>query len=101
MPGVNPVEGLYEPLPDTLAVPTVVPPDEQSVGAVAWGPNTLNVTVPPGADPPESAADTSDAEIAVPAVPDDGAVNANDVDAGATIVASIDAPHAEADPPLL
>ena len=28
-------------------MPTVVPPLEQFVGALAWGPNTLNVIVPP------------------------------------------------------
>lgn len=61
------------PLPDTLTgEPTVVPP-EQSVGAEACGPNTLNVTVPDGEAPPDNVADTDDAEIADPAVPDDGA----------------------------
>lgn len=59
------------PLPDTLAVPTVVPPEEQSVGAVAWGPNTVNVIAAPGLEPPESAAD---AETAVPMALDAGAV---------------------------
>jgi hypothetical protein len=81
------------PLPDTLAVPTVVPP-EQSDGAEACGPNTLNVTVPPGARPPESAATD---EIAVPAAPTDGTVNDSDVDTRATVVSGIEAPHADAD----
>jgi hypothetical protein len=31
---------------DTAAVPTVVPPLVQVEGALAWGPNTLNVIVP-------------------------------------------------------
>ena len=34
------------PLPETVAVPTVVPPLVQVLGAVAWGPKTLKVTVP-------------------------------------------------------
>jgi hypothetical protein len=34
------------PLPDTVAVPTVVPPLVQIVGALAWGPKTVNVIVP-------------------------------------------------------
>jgi hypothetical protein len=33
-------------LPDTVAVPTVVPPLVQVEGALAWGPNTLKVIVP-------------------------------------------------------
>jgi hypothetical protein len=33
-------------LPDTVAVPTVVPPLVHEEGAVVWGPNTLNVIVP-------------------------------------------------------
>jgi hypothetical protein len=35
------------PLPVTVAVPTVVPPLVQMVGALACGPNTLTVNVPP------------------------------------------------------
>jgi hypothetical protein len=61
-------------LPDTLAVPTVVPP-EQSEGALDSGPNTLKVSVPPGEDPPESAAETEEAAIALPAIPAPGALN--------------------------
>ena len=34
------------PLPETVAVPTVVPPLVQVLGALAWGPKTVNVTVP-------------------------------------------------------
>jgi hypothetical protein len=44
--GVKPVEGLYVPFPLTVAVPTVVPPVVQLVGAAAWGPKTLKVMVP-------------------------------------------------------
>lgn len=33
-------------MPDTVAVPTVVPPLVQVLGALAWGPNTLKVIVP-------------------------------------------------------
>ena len=39
--------GLYVALPDTVAVPTVVPPLVHVVGALACGPKTVNVIVPP------------------------------------------------------
>jgi hypothetical protein len=89
---------LYEPLADTVAVPTVFPPEEQSDGADDCGPNTVNVIVPPGEPPPDSAADTPDAEIAVPTVPDDGALTDIDVVAAVTAVSAIPAPHVESDP---
>jgi hypothetical protein len=44
--GVYPVEGWYVPLPEMVAVPMVVPPLAQVVGALACGPNTVNVIVP-------------------------------------------------------
>ena len=34
------------PVPLTVAVPTVVPPLVQLVGALVWGPNTVKVIVP-------------------------------------------------------
>jgi hypothetical protein len=45
---VNDPVGLYEPFPDTDADPTVVPPEEQSVGAEDCGPNTSKLTDPDG-----------------------------------------------------
>jgi hypothetical protein len=71
---VKSASGLNVPLPDTLAVPTVVPP-EQSVGALDCGPKTLNVIVPMGAAPPDNDAEIADAEIVLPAVPDEGPLN--------------------------
>jgi hypothetical protein len=57
-------------LPETVAVPTVVPPLVHVAGAVAWGPNTVNVTVPVApAVAPESAELTEPVEIAVPTFP--------------------------------
>ena len=44
--GVKPADGLYVPLPPTVAVPTARPPVVQVVGAVACGPKTVNVIVP-------------------------------------------------------
>ena len=38
------------PLPETVVVPTVVPPLVQVLGAVAWGPKTVKVTVPVAPD---------------------------------------------------
>jgi hypothetical protein len=43
---VKPALGWYVALPDTVAVPTVVPPLVHVLGAVVCGPNTVNVTVP-------------------------------------------------------
>jgi hypothetical protein len=68
----------------------------QSVGAEDCGPNTLNVTVPVGDAPPESAADTDEASTFDPALPGDGALNEpNDGEAAPTTVSTIPAPQAE------
>jgi hypothetical protein len=66
---VKPADGLYAPLPVTVAVPTVAPPDEQSVGALDCGPNTVHVTVPDGDEPPYRPAVIAEGSISVPAVP--------------------------------
>jgi hypothetical protein len=60
-------------LPDTVAVPTVVPP-VQAEGAEDRGPITPNVTVPEGEDPPDSTAETDEALMFVPTFPDRGAL---------------------------
>jgi hypothetical protein len=54
-------------LPDTLAEPTVAPPEVQVAGGEDCGPNTLNLTLPIGADPLASVAESEEAGIAVPA----------------------------------
>ena len=61
-------------MPETVAVPTVVPPVEQLVGAEESGPKTLKVIVPEGLDPEPSAEVTELAPMAVPAVPFAGPV---------------------------
>jgi hypothetical protein len=60
------------PLPETVAVPTVVPPVAQLVGAEDCGPKTLIVIVPVGLVPPARVLDTELAAMAVPAVPEAG-----------------------------
>jgi hypothetical protein len=76
------------------ADPTAVPPVLQSVGALDCGPNTSNVIVPDGDEPPDKATDTDPADFALPAVPDDGALtDPNDGDAAPTLVSVIDPPH--------
>ena len=55
-------------MPDTVAEPTFVPPDVHDAGGEGCGPNTLKVTVPIGADPAASVAETEEAEIGLPAV---------------------------------
>ena len=45
------------PLPDTVAVPTVVPPLVQVLGALDCGPKTLNVIVPLAPAPPPERVD--------------------------------------------
>jgi hypothetical protein len=68
---------LYDPFPDTDAVPTVVPPALQSVGALDCGPNTSNVTVPDGDAPPDRSAEIESAEIAESIDPVAGALTAD------------------------
>jgi hypothetical protein len=62
------------PLPLTGAVPIVVPPLVQVVGGLAWGPNTVKVTVPPAVlVAPETVDPIPLGGMAVPAVPVAGA----------------------------
>ena len=54
-------------MPLTVAVPTMVPPLVQVVGAVACGPKTVNVIVPPASVvAPDSAAPIDVPRIGVP-----------------------------------
>jgi hypothetical protein len=77
-------------LPETLAVPTVVPPEAHELGAEGCGPNTLKVIVPDGDAPPDNAADTDDASILLPAVPLEGALTEpSDGEALATVTHSL------------
>jgi hypothetical protein len=93
--GVNAADGWYVPLPDVVAVPSGVPPDEHEAGGLACGPNTVNVIVPAGLSPPPNAPDTDDAAIAPPLVPDDGTLSDSDGCAAPTVVSAIPAPHVE------
>jgi hypothetical protein len=61
-------------LPETLAVPTVVPPDVHDAGGEECGPKTMKVTVPVGADPPASVDEIEAPGISVPAAPLAGAL---------------------------
>jgi hypothetical protein len=70
----------------------VVPP-VQSVGAEGCGPNTLNVIVPVGLAPPDSAEPTEPAPIATFVVPLAGTDTDVLVVAGATVVELIPAPQ--------
>ncbi len=81
----------------TVAVPTVVPPVVQVVGALAWGPKTLKVMVPV-AFAPEDAASAEEmlaVVIAVPAVPVPGPVAVTVGAALATIVSDIVEPQVD------
>ena len=85
-------------LPATVAVPTVVPPVVQVVGAVAWGPKTVKVMVPVTAGavvPPASAELMELAAMAVPAVPVPGPVAVSVGAALATTVSVIPEPQVE------
>jgi hypothetical protein len=53
-------------LPDTDAVPTVVPPVEQLVGAEDCGPKTLIVIVPVGLEPPANVLEIEPVAMGVP-----------------------------------
>ena len=61
-------------MPDTVAVPILVPPVAQLVGAVDCGPNRVKVMVPDGAIPEPIAELIEVDAIAVPALPVDGPV---------------------------
>jgi hypothetical protein len=80
-------------LPDAVAVPTVVPPVEQLVGAEDCGPKTLNVIVPVGLYP-EAITELIEVEaIGVPALSVAGPVAVTVGDALPTTVSDIDALH--------
>ena len=85
------------PFPVTLAVPTLVPPEVQVVGAEARGPKTVKVMVPVGLDPPERSDEILPAEMAVPAVPVAGPDAVRVVVALATTVSDIPEPQGEVD----
>jgi hypothetical protein len=82
-------------LPVTLAVPTVVPPEVQVVGAEACGPKTVKVMVPPGLVPPDKVAETAALARAVPAVPPAGPVALNVGEALATTVSDMPDPQVD------
>jgi hypothetical protein len=88
------------PLPLAAAVPTVVPPLVQVLGALACGPNTLKVIVPVGLVPPDRAALIEPAAIAAPTVAVAGAA-AVVVVVFLTTVDVIPAPHVLLDALLL
>ena len=103
MLGVNPADETTVPFPDTVPVPTDVhPAPVQVAGALADGPLTQNVTVPPAFAPEELAnAEVIEAAlIAVPAVPDAGADTDTVGDAFATTVELIPAPQVLAEAPF-
>jgi hypothetical protein len=82
------------PLPLTVAVPTVLPPLVQLLGAVACGPNTVKVIVPVAPLPaPDKVELIEPAAIACPAVPDAGAATV--VVVPATTVWVMALPHPE------
>ena len=88
-------------MPDTVAVPTVVPPLVQVEGALDCGPNTLNVIVPEALLVAAlSAALRELAAMAVPAVPVDGAEDVVVV-AFLTTVEAMPDPHVLAEEVLL
>jgi hypothetical protein len=83
----------------TLAVPTVAPPEAHEVGGEDCGPNTVNVIVPVGADPPASVAEIEEAGVGLPAVPLRGPLSERiGMALGRTLVSAISAPpHVEVD----
>jgi hypothetical protein len=79
-------------LPDTVAVPTAVPPVVQLVGAEDRGPKTLMVIVPEALEPDELER-TEPIELAlmaVPMVPVEGPVAVSAEDALATVISDKD-----------
>jgi len=84
-------------LPVTGAVPTVVPPEVQVVGAVDWGPKTVKVIVPAGLAPPERPEEMLEVAMVLPAVPVAGPDAVRVVVALATTVSDIPEPQVEVD----
>jgi hypothetical protein len=85
---------LYVPFPETVAVPTVVPPLVQSDGALAWGPKTVYVIVPPAPFvAPERPALSELLAIADPGEALAGADAVSEVTALATTVEAIPVPQ--------
>ena len=81
-----------------VPVPTAVPPVVQVVGAVVWGPKTLNVMVPVAAGavvPPARTELMLAAAMAVPAVPVPGPPIVTVGENLATTVSDIVAPQVE------
>lgn len=90
------------PLPETVAVPTLVPPVVQLVGALAWGPKTLKVMVPVAPlVAPLSAALSEPVPMAVPVGSVDGAAAVIAALAVATTVEAIPDPQVLAELLLL
>ena len=83
-------------MPETEAVPTVVPPVEQLVGAEESGPKTVKVIVPEALDPEPSTELIELAPMAVPAVPFAGPVAVTVGFAFPTTVTDIPEPQLEA-----
>jgi len=93
--GVYDAFGLYVPFPDTVAVPTAVPPEVQVVGAEAWGPKTVKVMVPEALEP-DVAAKAPEIEpvaMVLPAEPLAGPVAVRVVLAMATTVSDMPEPQ--------
>jgi hypothetical protein len=93
--GVYDAFGLYVPFPDTVAVPTAVPPEVQVVGAEAWGPKTVKVMVPEALEP-DVAAKAPEIEpvaMVLPAVPVEGSLVLSVDDALATIISGMPEPQ--------
>jgi hypothetical protein len=77
--------------PDAVAVPTVVPPVEQLVGADDSGPKTFTVIVPVGLSPEARTELIELDEIAVPMTSVEGPVAVTVGEAFPTTVSDIDA----------
>jgi len=84
-------------LPDTVAVPSAVPPEVQVVGAVDWGPKTAKVMVPPALAPLDKVAEMVVLVMVIPAVPLEGPAALTAGDAFATTVSDIPEPQVEVD----
>jgi len=95
--GVKAAEGWYVLLPVTLAVPTVVPPEVQVVGAEAWGPKTVKVMVPVALEPEVAAKalEIEPAAMVLPAEPLAGPVAVRVVLAMATTVSDMPEPQVD------
>ena len=92
---MNAAEETYVLFPVTELEPTMVPPAVQTVGAVAWGPKTVKVTVPAAFEPEVEprTAEMEEAAMVVPSTAVDGSLVVSEGEALPTVSSAMPEPQ--------